>query len=215
MNLGQIKQKVRMMGRHYFGSESDRDPFGLDYIILETANEIARKTDCLVGRRYLSISAGVSDYCAPDVYKIRVLKVINEAGEYVQLKLYSYSNQVIDRWRSQGEDNYPQVASLRGMNGISLYPTPMSDVTNGILVEGYVQPGDYWAYDTTGTALANTDSTQCPLPEVAHDCLVYGVLYTRALQMRDKDGIAIFKPEYLDRLGQVEGFAAIYERRTV
>lgn len=215
MNLGQIKQKVRMMGRHYFGSESDRDPFGLDYIILETANEIARKTDCLVGRRYLSLVGGQADYCAPDIYKIRVLKMINEAGEYVQVKLYGYSNQVVDRWRSQTPDTYPLVAAMRGMNGISLYPTPSADVTNALLVEGYAQPGDNWAYDTTGTALVNTDATECPLPEVAHDCLVYGVLYTRCLQLRDKDGIAIFKGEYLNRLGEVEGFAATYARRTV
>ena len=203
------------MGRTYFGSDSDRDPFGLDYIILETANEISRKTDCLVGRRYLSIVGGVSDYCAPDVYKIRVFKVADQSGDYVQLKLVNYSNQLVDQWRSQTPDNYPQVASLSGMNRISLYPTPTSNITNGILIEGYVQPGDNWAYDSSGNPLTNTDGTTCPLPEVAHDCLVYGVLYTRSLQMRDKDGIAIFKPEFLDRLGQVESFAAMYERRTV
>jgi hypothetical protein len=101
------------------------------------------------------------------------------------------------------------------MNGITLYPTPSTDITNGLLVEGFAQPGDYWAYDTNGTALTNTDATECPLPAVAHDCLVYGVLATRSLQMRDKDGMAIFKPEYMNRLGEVESYAASYARRTV
>ena len=68
-----------MMGRHYFGSESDRDPFGLESIIFESANQIARKTDCLVDRRYLDIIAGTSDYCSPDIYKIRVLKVKDDS----------------------------------------------------------------------------------------------------------------------------------------
>jgi len=215
MNLGQIKQKVRMMGRHYFGSDSDRDPFGLDYIIIESANEIARKTDCLVGRRYLSLVAGTSDYCAPDIYKIRVLKVLDESSEYWQCRIINYSDQIVDRYRHQPAKSVPDAAVIRGMNGITLYPVPSTDVTNGLLVEGYAQPGDYWAYDTTGAALTNTDATECPLPTVAHDCLVYGVLSMRAMQMRDKDGMAIFKQEYLNRLGEVESYAAMYARRTV
>lgn len=215
MNLGQIKQKIRMMGRHYFGSESDRDPFGLEFTIFESANQIARKTDCLVGRRYLDIIAGTSDYCSPDIYKIRVLKAKDSSGEYFQPQLLSFSNQMVDEYRHRTSDSVPDVIVIRGMNAIILYPTPSVAVTQGLLVEGYSQPGAYWAYDSTGTALANTDATECPLPEVAHDCLVYGTLYMRALQMRDGDGLQLFKNEYLDRLGQVESFAATYARRAV
>jgi hypothetical protein len=101
------------------------------------------------------------------------------------------------------------------MNAIILYPTPSMPVTQGLLVEGYAQPGEFWEYDSTGTALPNTDSTECPLPDVAHDCLVYCALYMRALQMRDGDGLQLFKTEYLDRLGAVESFAATYARRAV
>jgi hypothetical protein len=215
MNLGQIKQKVRMLGRNYFGTDADLDPFGLDYIILESANEIARRTDCLVGRRYLSMVAGESDYCAPDIYKIRVLKVLNMSGEYWQPKLFNFSNQMVDRYRSQPEQQVPDAAVISGMNRITLFPVPSTSITNGVLVEGFAQPGDYWQYDTSGTALPNTDTTECPLPDVAHDCLVYLTLSTRALQMRDKDGIVLFKQEYLDRLGQVESYAAMYARRAV
>lgn len=215
MNLGQIKQKIRMMGRHYFGSDSDRDPFGLESIIFESANQIARKTDCLVGRRYLDIIAGTSDYCSPDIYKIRVLKVKDDSGDYFQPTLYSFSNQMVDEYRYRTPQTVPDVVVLRGMNAIILYPPPAAAVTQGLLVEGYAQPGAYWAYDSTGTALANTDATECPLPDVAHDCLVYCTLYMRALQMRDGDGLQLFKTEYLDRLGAVESFAATYARRAV
>ena len=100
------------------------------------------------------------------------------------------------------------------MNNISVYPAVSATVTNGLLIEGYAQPGDYWAYDSTGTALANTDATECPLPEVAHDCLVYAVLQARGMQMADATAMQIFKPEYLQRLAMVENYASTYARRT-
>ena len=59
MNLGQIKRNVRMLGRNYFGTDADRDPFCLDYLIIEQAYQIDRQTDCLVGRRYLDLSVDV------------------------------------------------------------------------------------------------------------------------------------------------------------
>lgn len=215
MNLGQIKQKVRMLGRNYFGTDADRDPFALDYLILETANQIARQTDCLVGRRYLSLVAETRDYCAPDIYKIRVIKIMNDNGDYTKIRLYNFSNQMVDVWRNKASQPYPEVATFRGMNGITLYPAPQSDITNGLLIEGFMQPGDYWQYDSTGAALPNSDTTECPLPDVAHDCLVFGVLYNRAMQFADPNGMAIFKGEYMDRVGQVESYAATYGRRTV
>jgi len=215
MNLGQIKQKVRMLGRHYFGGEHDRDPFGLDYIIIEAANDIAKKTDCLVGRRYLPIVGGTSDYCSPDIYKIRVIRIKDQSGDYVDIKLATFSDQLLDDFRNQPAETVPQYCSVHGMNKIVLLPPPSSNITNGLLVEGYAQPGDYWQYDSNGNPVANTDTTECPLPIVAHDCLVFNALYLRAMQLRDVDGMAIYKNEYLDRLGHIESNAAMYTRRSV
>jgi len=215
MNLGQIKQKVRMIGRHYFGGEHDRDPFGLDYIIIEAANDIARKTDCFVGRRYLSTVGGTSDYCSPDVYKIRVIRIKDETGDYNEIKLASFSDQILDDYRNQPAEYVPQYCAIHGMNKIVLLPPPSVSVTNGLLIEGYAQPGDNWQYNSAGSPLANTDATPCPLPEMSHDCLVYNVLYLRAMQLRDIDGMTIYKSEYLDRLGHIESNAAMYIRRSV
>lgn len=215
MTLGQIKQRIRMMGRNYFGSEADRDPFGLEFVIFETANQICRKTDCLVGRRYLDLEAGVHDYCAPDIYKIRVVKIKDVDGDYFQPQLLNFSNQMLDEYKYRDTQQLPEVVALRGMNGIGVYPAPSSLITQGLLIEGYAQPGDTWAYDASGVAIVNTDNTECPLPDVAQDCLIYGSLYMRCLQMRDGDGITIFKNEYMDRLGAVESYAATYARRAV
>jgi hypothetical protein len=215
MTLGQIKQRIRMMGRNYFGSEADRDPFGLEFVIFETANQICRKTDCLVGRRYLDLDANVTDYCAPDIYKVRVVKIKDNDGDYFQPQLYNFSNQMLDEYRYRDTQVLPDAVAVRGMNAISVYPAPMANITQGLLIEGYAQPGEFWVYDSTGTAVANTDASECPLPDVALDCLVFGSLYMRCLQMRDGDGISLFKNEYLDRLGAVESYAATYTRRAI
>ncbi len=213
MNLGQIKRNVRMLGRNYFGTDADRDPFGLDYLIIEQANQIARQTDCLVGRRYLDLTADVNDYCAPDIYRIKVVKILDTLNEYQKVRLFDYSDQYIDYWRNLPSDTRPEIVVFRGMNNISVYPAVLATVTNGLLIEGFAQPGDNWAYDSTGTALPNTDATECPLPDVAHDCLVYAVLQARAMQMGEMNGYQIFKAEYMDRLSSVDAFASTYARR--
>lgn len=214
MNLGQIKRNVRMLGRNYFGTDADRDPFGLDYLILEQANQIARQTDCLVGRRYLDLTVDVNDYCAPDIYRIKVIKVLDTLNDYKPTRIFDFSNQYIDAWRNLPSDTRPEIVVLRGMNNISVYPAVSTTVTNGLLIEGYAQPGDNWAYDSAGNALPNTDTTECPLPEVAHDCLVYAVLQARGMQMADATAMQIFKPEYLQRLAMVDNYASTYARRT-
>ena len=214
MNLGQIKRNVRMLGRNYFGTDADRDPFGLDYLILEQANQIARQTDCLVGRRYLDLTVDVNDYCAPDIYRIKVIKVLDTLNDYKPTRIFDFSNQYIDAWRNLSSDTRPEIVVLRGMNNISVYPAVSATVANGLLIEGYAQPGDNWAYDSAGTALPNTDATECPLPEVAHDCLVYAVLQARGMQMADATAMQIFKPEYLQRLAMVDNYASTYARRT-
>ena len=182
-----------MLGKNYFGTDADRDPFGLDYIILESANEIARRTDCLVGRRYLSLVAGESDYCAPDIYKIRAIRFLDANGDYVQPRMYNYGDQMLVPLANNSPQAWAEAVGIRGMNQIAVYPTPSVAVTNGVMIEGYAIPGEYWAYDSSGNPITNTDATECPLPVVAHDCLIYGILAERAVQMMDPNGMQILK----------------------
>lgn len=213
MTLGDIKQKVRMLGLHHFGSKADQDPFGLEYIIIETANQIARRTDCLFGRRYLDLVANQSEYCAPDVYRIRGVFLL-DTGDYKRLKLMDFSDRRVDEYRENGNTGV-DTAILYAMNKIGIKPAPTAAVTDGLIIEGYCQPGSVWQYDTNGAPVTLVDTHECPLPEVAHDCLVFGTLYMRALQMKDTDTIAAFKAEFEQRVGFVESFAATYGRRTV
>lgn len=213
MTLGDIKQKVRMLGLHHFGSKADQDPFGLEYIIIETANQIARRTDCLFGRRYLNLVANQSEYCAPDVYRIRGAFLL-DSGDYKRIRLIDFSDRRVDVYRESNSAGV-DAAILYGMNKIGIKPAPTAAVTNGLIIEGYCQPGSVWQYDINGAPVTLVDTHECPLPEVAHDCLVYGTLYMRALQMKDSDIVAAWKAEFEQRVGFVESFAATYGRRTV
>jgi hypothetical protein len=213
MTLGDIKQKVRMIGLHHFGSKADQDPFGLEYIVVETANQIARRTDCLFGRRYLDLVADQSEYCSPDVYRIRGVFLL-ESGDYKRLRLIDFADRRVDVYREANTAGV-DAAILYAMNRIGIKPAPTEAITNGLIIEGYAQPGNVWQYDNNGNPVTLADTHECPLPEVAHDCLVFGTLYMRALQMKDSDIIAAFKAEFEQRLGFIESFAGTYARRTV
>ena len=214
MTLGEIKQKVRMVGLHHFGGKQDLDPFGLEYLIIETANEIARKTDCLFGRRYLDLVANQAEYCSPDMYRIRGVFLLKDDNTYERIKLLDYADRKVDVYRMNTGVQL-DACILMGMNRLGFKPAPTDALTNGIMIEGYCQPGSIWQYDINGAPVALADSHECPLPDVSHDCLVYGILYKRAMQMKDADVLAIFKTEFNERIGQVESYAATYGRRTV
>jgi hypothetical protein len=215
MTRGEIKRRIRLLGRHYFGSDSDQDPFGLDLLIIEVANQIARSTDCYNGRRYLDLVADTTEYCAPDLYRIRNVQVKNTGGDWERMRLFDAYNRKVDMARNDGSSAYPTMAVFTGPNKIAVYPPPASAIPQGIMIEGYAIPGDYWQYDVNGVALPMNDDAECPLPDVAHDCLVYGVLAQRAMQSKDGDGFQMYQAQYVDRIGMVESYAATYFRRAV
>ncbi len=215
MTRGEIKRRIRLLGRHYFGSDSDQDPFGLDLLIIEVTNQIARSTDCFTGRRYLDLVADTSEYCAPDIYRVRNVQVKNTGGDWQRMRILDAYNRKVDMVRNDGSSTFPTVAVFTGMNKVSVYPPPSANTAEGLMLEGYAIPGDYWQYDVNGNPQTMTDAIECPLPDIAHDCVVYGVLAQRALQSKDGDGFQLFNSQYTDRLGMVESFAATYARRPV
>lgn len=214
MTRAEIKQRIRVLGSHLFNTGADQDPFGLDILLIEQANQIARSTDCLVGRRYLDLVADEDEYCSPDIYKVRGVFYL-QGSDYNRLRTMVFSAQTFDSNRNDGSASYPDVCAVYGMNRIRLKPAPSAALTNGLMVEGYCQPGNIWQYNTSGTIDTSvpTEDHECPLPVVAHDCLIYAVLYARAMQMRDAPGMQMYFPEYQRRLGDVEAYAATYHTR--
>jgi hypothetical protein len=217
MTRAQLKQRIRVLGGHLFNTGADQDPFGLDLLLIEMANQIARNTDCLVGRRYLDSVANEDEYCAPDIYKIRGIYFLNSAGDYKRIRQVNWSARIFDSQRNNTTSNMPDIVAVYGMNRIRFKPAPSTATTNGIMVEGFMQPGDIWQYNASGTIDTSVpaEDHECPLPPVAHDCLVYAVLLQRAIQLRDQMGIQLYSAEYNRRLGDVEAFAAMYHTRVV
>jgi hypothetical protein len=216
MTRAQLKQRIRVIGGHLFNTGADQDPFGLDLLLIEMANQIARSTDCLVGRRYLDTVAGQDEYCAPDIYKVRGIYFLH-GTDYKRLRQINWSTVKFDSQRNETTSAYPDVVAVYGMNRIRLKPAPDSVITSGLMIEGFMQPGDIWQYNTAGTIDTSvpTEDHECPLPQVAHDCLVYAVLHQRAMQLRDVQGMQLYAPEYMRRLGDVEAYAATYHTRMV
>lgn len=216
MTRAQLKQRIRVLGGHLFNGMPDQDPFGLDLLLIEMANQIARSTDCLVGRRYLDTVAGEDEYCAPDIYKIRGIYFL-DGSDYKRVRQVNWSARIFDSQRNNTTSSTPDVVAVYGMNRIRFKPAPDSVITSGVMLEGFMQPGDIWQYNTSGTidTSVSTEDHECPLPNVAHDCLVYAVLMTRAVQMRDQAGIQLYSAEYQRRLGDVEAYAATYHTRAV
>lgn len=216
MTRAQLKQRIRVLGGHLFNGMPDQDPFGLDLLLIEMANQIARSTDCLVGRRYLDTVAGEDEYCAPDIYKIRGIYFL-EGSDYKRVRQVNWSARIFDSQRNNTTSSTPDVVAVYGMNRIRFKPAPDSVITSGVMLEGFMQPGNIWQYNASGTIDTSvpTEDHECPLPNVAHDCLIYAVLMTRAVQMRDQAGIQLYSAEYQRRLGDVEAYAATYHTRAV
>ncbi len=216
MTRANLKQRIRVLGGHLFNGMPDQDPFGLDLLLIEMANQIARATDCLVGRRYLDTVAGQDEYCAPDIYKIRGIYFLDN-GDYKRVRQVNWSARIFDSHRNDTTSSTPDVVAVYGMNRIRFKPAPSTVITSGVMLEGFMQPGDIWQYNSSGTidTSVSPEEHECPLPNVAHDCLVYAVLMTRAVQMRDQAGIQLYSAEYQRRLGDVEAYAAMYHTRAV
>jgi len=216
MTRANLKQRIRVIGGHLFNTGADQDPFGLDLLLIEMANQIARSTDCLVGRRYLDTVAGQDEYCAPDIYKVRGIYFLN-AGDYSRVRQMNWSTVQFDSRRNDTTASIPDLVIVYGMNRIRFKPAPTDAITSGVMLEGFMQPGDIWQYNANGTIDTSvpTEEHECPLPLVAHDCLVYAVLYQRAMQLRDVPGMQIYLGEYQRRLGDVEAYAAMYHTRMV
>lgn len=216
MTRGEIKRRVRLLGRHYFESDLDVDPFGLDLLITTVTNDVARNTDCYWSRRYLDLSANTSEYCASDLYRIKNVFALQQDGEYKRLMLVDWYDAKNWQYRSPSDSApIPTHAVVFENIRMRFWPMPSTNSSNGVMIEGWAIPGDYWLYDTSGNAVAMDDTQECPLPDIAHDAVVFGVLYYKALQVRDGEMIAVYRDEYEKRTGMVESFTATYARRAV
>jgi hypothetical protein len=211
---GEIKRRVRMYYPESPGSTGWDDPFALDSLIKDAANEVARLTDCYEDIRYLDVTAGTQTYCSPDTYRPVAVFIKNSSGDWERMRVMRSHDDNFDQFRFDQQADPSTHVGFRGGNQLLLAPTPSVTRAAGLMVEGYCQPGEYWVYDSGGTAQAPTDSDECPLPVWAHDAVVYNVLAKRAEIAREFNASEIFRRQYKTHLGDAEAKAGLYRARS-
>lgn len=196
------------------GSTGWDDPFALDQLVKDVANEVARQSDCHEDVRYLDVEADTQVYCAPDVYRPVAVFIKNSSGEWNRAYTMRSHDDNFDSYRFSDAADPATHVGFRGGNQILLAPTPSVTRSAGLLIEGYCQPGETWVYDSDGTAQAATENDECPLPVWSHDAVVYGCLARRAEIARDFPAAQMFRQEYANLLGDVCAKAGLYLARS-
>jgi len=214
MTRAEIKRRVRMYTPESPGSSGWDDPFALDQLVKDVANEVARKTDCYEDVRYLDIEEDVQVYCAPDIYRPVAVFAKDSSDVWNRLFVLRSHDDNFDSVRFDTAADPVTHVGFRGGNQLVLAPTPSTTRAAGVMIEGYCQPGEYWVYDEDGVAQTPAETDECPLPVWAHDAVVYGCMARRAEIARDFNAAAMFRSEYRSLLGDVAANAGLYRART-
>jgi hypothetical protein len=134
------------------GSSGWDDPFALDQLVKDVANEVARKTDCYEDVRYLDIEEDVQVYCAPDIYRPVAVFAKDSSDVWNRLFVLRSHDDNFDSVRFDTAADPVTHVGFRGGNQLVLAPTPSTTRAAGVMIEGYCQPGEYWVYDEDGVA---------------------------------------------------------------
>lgn len=119
----------------------------------------------LAGMTVAGAAAGDADPFDALVYEIRRAWILPAAGG-VRQEIYEtpYDTLPADLTTATGT---PLHYAFRGTSAITLLPTPASDVTGGLIIDGYFLPSDL-AEDSSA------DETDLAFPDSHRDALVYG-----------------------------------------
>jgi hypothetical protein len=214
MTRGEIKRRIRMYYPESPGTQGWDDPFALDSLIKDAANEVARLTDCYEDIRYLDIVANTQVYCSPDTYRPVAVFAKDSSDNWQRLKVMRSHDDNFDQFRFDSASDPCSHVGFRGGNQLLLAPVPSVTRSAGLMIEGYCQPGEYWVYSSGGVAQAAADSDECPLPVWAHDAVVYHALTKRAEIAREYPAAETFRRQYRTHLGDVEAKAGLYMARS-
>ena len=216
MTRGDMEDELAIRIGEYLGVTTNDNPFARRRAVWRSADKVAEATMCLHTGRTVSLVAGQSEYCPPDLIAVTSVLYKDANGYWISLptETRAHMDQMTGGWwRNDNTSNYPRSAVVTGPNRIRIYPTPSTAVTNGLRVEGYYKPGETWVYDSSGTAQAVATTDECPLPTMAHACVVEGALLDRlqALIVQHPQlapAVGVVRDTYRGLLGDVEANTA-------
>jgi hypothetical protein len=206
MTRQQITSEVRDLLVEFKGEPGFDTPFGLDLLVTQAANDVARATDCYEVAITGNLTSGAMDYAGPytAVYKPKRVYCGDGAGNTVYLDCITIDD--FNRWRwkfvnpSTGAANVgiPAYYMIYSVEDIRLLPTPNYSVTNGLTVEGFAYPSLTWAADTA----------PCPLPVESHMTVAIRAALMRCAQFPSADNTAraaSLRALYNTQLAEIKG----------
>lgn len=222
MTLGEMIRDIELeldLGR---GSDEGASYLFIRQRLVDGANYIADKTDCLFGTRTINMVAEQSLYCLPgDLKRQNAVNILDAAGQWWPLTTFDspgHADQMYGSdWRNRDSVDPPTIGIFYGRNKIELYPPPSEDRDESVRFNGVWKPGPFWAWDdTTFEGIPLADTQECPLPQVAHPCLVAWGKWKAAskdkrAEQRTRAGE--FQGEFNSLLGDIEADTATYKQR--
>lgn len=216
MTRGEMEDELATRIGEYLGVTTNDNPFARRRAVWRSADKVAEATMCLHTGRTVNIVADQEAYCPPDLLAITSV-LFKDANDY-WVNLPTQTRAQADKvsggwWRNDTTSAYPRMAIVTGPNRVTLYPTPSTSITGGLRIEGYYKPGETWVYNSSGVAQAVATTDECPLPTMAHACVVEGALLDRlqALVVQHPHlapAIGIVRDTYRGLLGDVEANTA-------
>jgi hypothetical protein len=216
MTRGKMEDELATRIGEYLGTTVNDNPFARRRAVWRSADKVAEATMCLHTGRTLSLVADQEEYCPPDLLAITSV-LFKDSNDY-WTNLPTETRARMDKmtgglWRNDTTSTYPRLAVVTGPNRVRIYPTPSANVAIGLRIEGYYKAGETWVYDSSGVAQTPTTADDCPLPTMAHTCVLEGALLDRLQGLivqypQLAPAIGIVRETYRGLLGDVEANTA-------
>jgi len=201
-----IAARVKLRLRVKPLDEMDSDPFSLQRIIDEVANDVSRKTRISM-RRFTADIAGTTDspqesVCVPELYEIisllATLGTDNTASKRLLRQVgIEEADRYMQEWRENPASGFPRFY-IYAPPKVYLYPQPDYACTGGLVFEGYASPIAAWP--------SGTDVPK--VPERVIDTIVYGAAARWGMEYPEIPNVAqraaTFGALYDERIGELE-----------
>jgi hypothetical protein len=229
--LLELDNKLARRLSEFDGDPASDDPISRREMILEVADEIARRTFSFWYAQTLAMVDGTATYCAPAMIKVETAAYFDTTGNYYPLSVSTPKE--MDRsgsggntagsWRNANASTAPTHLLQEGAGQFRVWPTPTvpAGTTPAVLMEGYAIVSGSVQSDGT-TPLFAADADEWPLMPMSEDCILPGVHIKRAIQfpkiyLASQDMVAavnMSRALYNDILGDTQARAADYIAKT-
>lgn len=176
-----MRQQAKDRLMEYKGDPASDSPFVWDDLLSRAANQFATRYKCLYDVTGIDIVSGQALYSTTASYggttgnsniELVCASAYDASGNRHTLDVVSVAamDDQYPVWRDQAAATAVTAYIPLGMNSLVLYPAPgyasaydpTGQAPGGLILEGYVIPGNSWG----------ADGAECPLPTDIHDAVI-------------------------------------------